>query len=133
VAGGVDHPYDQAHTCIGDVEAVRGKTRAHAGRGPPCLTKTSRRLVKTSRLQFQRLSNTTDCLGRTAAGRNAPSFLSTSLAINTTARHLALQLRQPAIIQLLAMSLGEEQNAGQLLDQVAQPLMSVARTPASVE
>jgi Mn-containing catalase len=31
------------------------------------------------------------------------------------------------------MSLGEEQNAGQLLDQVAQPLMSVARMPTSVE
>jgi Mn-containing catalase len=28
--------------------------------------------------------------------------------------------------------LGEEQNAGQLLDQVAQPLMSVARMPRSV-
>jgi hypothetical protein len=42
-------------------------------------------------------------------------------------------LRQPLIVQLLTMSLGEEQNAGQLLDQVAQPLMSVARMPASVE
>jgi Mn-containing catalase len=51
----------------------------------------------------------------------------------TTARNLALQLRQPAVVQLLTTSLGEEQNASQLLDQVAQPLMSVARMPASVE
>lgn len=55
------------------------------------------------------------------------------IAAYTTARNLALQLRQPAIVQLLTMSLGEEQNAGQLLDQVAQPLMSVAKMPASVE
>lgn len=55
------------------------------------------------------------------------------IAAYTTARNLALQLRQPAIVQLLTMSLGEEQNAGQLLDQLAQPLMSVARMPASVE
>ena len=55
------------------------------------------------------------------------------IAAYTTARNLALQLRQPAIVQLLTMSLGEEQNAGQLLDQVAQPLMSVARMPSSVE
>ena len=40
---------------------------------------------------------------------------------------------QPVVVQLLTMSLGEEQNADQLLDQVAQPLMSVARMPAAVE
>jgi Mn-containing catalase len=55
------------------------------------------------------------------------------IAAYTTARNLALQLRQPDVVQLLTMSLGEEQNAGQLLDQVAQPLMSVAKMPASVE
>src|SRR4030095_12907729 len=55
------------------------------------------------------------------------------IAAYTTARNLALQLRQPVVVQLLTMSLGEEQNAGQLLDQVAQPLMSVAKMPASVE
>jgi Mn-containing catalase len=55
------------------------------------------------------------------------------IAAYTTARNLAMQLRQPAIVQLLTMSLGEEQNAAQLLDQVAQPLMSVAKMPASVE
>jgi Mn-containing catalase len=55
------------------------------------------------------------------------------IAAYTTARNLALQLRQPAIVQLLTISLGEEQNAGQLLDQLAQPLMSVAKMPAAVE
>jgi Mn-containing catalase len=55
------------------------------------------------------------------------------IAAYTTARNLALQLRQPVIVQLLTMSLGEEQNASQLLDQVAQPLMSIAKMPASVE
>jgi Mn-containing catalase len=55
------------------------------------------------------------------------------IAAYTTARNLALQLRQPAVVQHLTMSLGEEQNAAQLLDQLAQPLMSVAKMPASVE
>jgi len=55
------------------------------------------------------------------------------IAAYTTARNLALQLRQPVVVQLLTLSLGEEQNAGQLFDQVAQPLMSVAKMPASVE
>lgn len=55
------------------------------------------------------------------------------IAAYTTARNLAVQLRQPAIVQLLTMSLGEEQNAGHLLDQIAQPLMSIAKMPASVE
>jgi Mn-containing catalase len=32
------------------------------------------------------------------------------MAAYTTARNLALQLRQPAIVQLLTTSLGEEQN-----------------------
>jgi Mn-containing catalase len=54
------------------------------------------------------------------------------IAAYTTARNLALQLHQPGIVQLLTMSLGEEENAGQLLNQIAQPLMSVARMPAAV-
>ncbi|RAX41252.1 DUF892 family protein [Rhizobium tropici] len=54
------------------------------------------------------------------------------IAAYTTARNLALQLGQSAVAQLLTLSLGEEQNAGQLLDQVAQPLMSAARMPRSV-
>ena len=55
------------------------------------------------------------------------------IAAYTTARNLAAAAASTEIVQLLTMSLGEEQNAGQLLDQVAQPLMSVARMPASVE
>jgi Mn-containing catalase len=55
------------------------------------------------------------------------------IAAYTTARNLALQLHRPDIAALLTLSLGEEQNASQLLDQLAQPLMSVARMPASVE
>jgi manganese catalase len=38
-----------------------------------------------------------------------------------------------AIVQLLQFSLGEEENADQLLNQVARPLMSVAKMPESVE
>jgi hypothetical protein len=55
------------------------------------------------------------------------------MAAYTMARNLAVQMRQPEIVQLLTTSLGAEQNAGPLLDQVAQPLMSVARMPATVE
>jgi len=47
----------------------------------------------------------------------------------TTARNLAQQLRQPEIVELLQLSLAEEENADQLLNQVARPLMSAARMP----
>ena len=55
------------------------------------------------------------------------------IAAYIAARNLALQLHQPVIAHLMTQSLGEEQNADQLLDQVSQPLMSVARMPAAVE
>jgi Mn-containing catalase len=55
------------------------------------------------------------------------------IAAYTTARNLAMQAQNPELVQLLTMSLGEEQNAAQLLDQVAQPLLSLARMPAAVE
>jgi Mn-containing catalase len=51
----------------------------------------------------------------------------------TTARNLAQQLHNSAIVQLLSKSLAEEENADQMLNQVARPLMSVARMPAPVE
>jgi Mn-containing catalase len=54
------------------------------------------------------------------------------IAAYTTARNLALQLAQSKVAELLTLSLGEEQNAGHLLDQVAQPLMSAAKMPSSV-
>jgi Mn-containing catalase len=55
------------------------------------------------------------------------------IAAYTTARNLALQMREPSIVQLLTTSLGEEQNASQMLDQVSQPLLSVSKMPAGVE
>jgi Mn-containing catalase len=54
------------------------------------------------------------------------------MAAYTTARNLALQLRLSEVVSLLTANLGQEQNAGQLLDQIAQPLMSAARMPQSV-
>jgi Mn-containing catalase len=51
----------------------------------------------------------------------------------TTARNLAQQLRQSAIVALLSKSLAEEENADQLLNQVARTLMSVATMPAPIE
>jgi Mn-containing catalase len=51
----------------------------------------------------------------------------------TTAKNLAQQLRHSAIVELLSMSLAEEENADQLLNQVARSLMSVAQMPAALE
>ena len=51
----------------------------------------------------------------------------------TTARNLAQQLKHSAIVQHLNLSLAEEENADQLLNQVARPLMSAARMPAAVD
>jgi Mn-containing catalase len=51
----------------------------------------------------------------------------------TTARNLAQQLRHSAVVSLLSKSLAEEENADQLLNQVARSLMSVAKMPAAVE
>jgi Mn-containing catalase len=51
----------------------------------------------------------------------------------TTARNLAQQLHHSAIVQLLSKSLAEEENSDQLLNQIARPLMSVAKMPVSVE
>lgn len=51
----------------------------------------------------------------------------------TTARNIAQQLRHSAIVALLNKSLAEEENADQLLNQVARSLMSVAKMPAAIE
>ena len=51
----------------------------------------------------------------------------------TTARNLAQQLRHSAIVELLSMSLAEEENSDMLLNQVARSLMSVAKMPAMME
>lgn len=55
------------------------------------------------------------------------------IAAYTSARNPASQLHLSEIVSLLTMSLGEEQNADQLLDQVAKSLMSVTKMPARVE
>jgi len=49
-----------------------------------------------------------------------------------TARNLAQQLKLPEVVQLLQLSLSEEENADQLLNQIARPLMSAARMPRAV-
>lgn len=46
-----------------------------------------------------------------------------------TARNLAQQLKLPELVHLLQLSLAEEENADQLLNQIARPLMSVSRMP----
>jgi Mn-containing catalase len=51
----------------------------------------------------------------------------------TTAKNLAQQLRHSAVVSLLSKSLAEEENADQLLNQVARTLMSVAQMPAAIE
>jgi Mn-containing catalase len=51
----------------------------------------------------------------------------------TTAKNLAQQARHTAIVALLSKSLAEEENADQLLNQIARSLMSVAKMPAAVE
>jgi Mn-containing catalase len=51
----------------------------------------------------------------------------------TSTRNLAQQLRHSAIVALLSRSLAEEENADQLLNQVARSLMSVAKMPAAIE
>jgi Mn-containing catalase len=51
----------------------------------------------------------------------------------TTAKNLAQQLRHSAVVALLSQSLAEEENADQLLNQVARSLMSVARMPEAIE
>jgi Mn-containing catalase len=50
-----------------------------------------------------------------------------------TARGLAQQLRHSQVVNLLSKSLAEEENADQLLNQVARSLMSIAKMPAAIE
>jgi Mn-containing catalase len=50
----------------------------------------------------------------------------------TTARSLAQQLRLVEVVALLSKSLAEEENTGQLLDQVARSLMSAAKMPLPI-
>ena len=47
-------------------------------------------------------------------------------------RNLAQQLQMPDLVQILQLSLAEEENADQLLNQISRPLMSAARMPEPV-
>jgi Mn-containing catalase len=49
-----------------------------------------------------------------------------------TARDLAQQLNETAVVHLLQLSLSEEENADQLLNQLARPLMSSAKMPEAI-
>jgi Mn-containing catalase len=49
-----------------------------------------------------------------------------------TARNLAQQLQMRELVHLLQLTLAEEENADQLLNQLARPLMSSARMPEPV-
>jgi manganese catalase len=51
----------------------------------------------------------------------------------TTAKNLAQQLRNSAIVALLAKSLAEEENSDMLLNQISRSLMSVAKMPDAIE
>jgi Mn-containing catalase len=51
----------------------------------------------------------------------------------TTAKNLAQQLRHSAVVALLSKSLAEEENADQLLNQVARTLWAGARMPLAIE
>jgi hypothetical protein len=46
---------------------------------------------------------------------------------------LSFLLHMAPLVHLLQTSLAQEENADQLLNQLAQPLMSVAKVPESVE
>jgi Mn-containing catalase len=50
-----------------------------------------------------------------------------------SAGNLAQQLHNPELASLLRATLAEEQNSDWLLNQIARPLMSVARMPAAVQ
>jgi Mn-containing catalase len=54
------------------------------------------------------------------------------IAAYTAARNMALQLHQNEIAQLLTLSLGEEMKSDHLLNQVSQPLTSLAGMPPAV-
>jgi Mn-containing catalase len=55
------------------------------------------------------------------------------IAAYTVARNLAFQLHNREVVHLLQITLGEENSADQLLDQIERPLMSIARMPAAAE
>ena len=81
-------------------------------------------------LQYRAWIDAAADLGLISAAQRVEHY---EIAAYTTARNLAQQLRHSAIVSLLSKSLAEEENADQLLNQVARSLMSVAKMPAAVE
>ena len=108
------------------LQMLKAPTRAKLCKGMAGLIAEGEEVIKEAKQKEQTAAD----LALIGASQRVEHY---EIAAYTTARNLAVQLRQPAIVQFLTTSLGEEQNAGQLLDQVAQPLMSVARMPATVE
>jgi Mn-containing catalase len=64
-----------------------------------------------------------------AAGQKVEHY---EIAGYKSARDLAQQLRETAVVHLLQQSLSEEENADQLLNQLARPLLSSARMPEAL-
>jgi Mn-containing catalase len=64
-----------------------------------------------------------------AAGQKVEHY---EIASYKTARDLAQQLNETAVVHLLQLSLSEEENADQLLNQLARPLMSSAKMPEAI-
>jgi len=64
-----------------------------------------------------------------AAGQKVEHY---EIAGYKSARDLAQQLNETAVVHLLQLSLSEEENADQLLNQLARPLMSSAKMPAAI-
>ena len=54
------------------------------------------------------------------------------IAAYTAARNMAIQLHEHEIAQLLTLSLGEEMKSDYLLNQISQPLTSLAGMPPAV-
>jgi Mn-containing catalase len=64
-----------------------------------------------------------------AAGQKVEHY---EIAGYKSARDLAQQLNETAVVHLLQLSLSEEENADQLLNQLARPLMSSAKMPEAI-
>jgi Mn-containing catalase len=69
-------------------------------------------------------------LGLISAAQRVETY---EISAYTNARNLAQRLHDPHLVLLLNKSLAEEQNADQLLNQVARTLMSVAEMPLAAE
>jgi Mn-containing catalase len=115
----------QAESLIESLRLLGGNARAKPCKGMAGLLDEGEEMINEGR----EMEDAPADLGLAGAAQRVEHY---EIAAYTTARNMAIQLHQPAVVDLLTRSLGEEQNASQLLDQISQPLMSVARMPASV-